>query len=97
MSGEGPTFGSLLYAELRKQSGYDLMTGLMDYKAIQRLKVSDRTETLKLFSGSSYEVIQLLQTFEPEDAARRLVAKAKDAKQQATDSGAAMLILISSM
>lgn len=97
MSGEGLTFGWLLYAELQKQSGYDLITSLMDYKAIQQLKVSDRTETLKLFSGSSYEVIQLLKTCEPEDAARHLVAKANDAKQQATDTGSAMLSLISSM
>ena len=97
MSVEGQTFGGLLYAELRKQSGYDVITGLMDYKAIQQLKASDRADTLKLFSGSSYEVLQLLKTCEPDDAARHLVAKAEEAKQQGTDCGAAMLILISTM
>lgn len=97
MSGDGQTFGGRLYSEMRKQSGYDLITGIMNYKAIQQLKAADRDATLKLFGGSSYEVIQLLKNCEPEEAAQHLVAKAEEAKQQGSDSGAAMLILISTM
>ena len=82
MSDDGQTFGGRLYSELRKLSGYDLITGIMDYKAIQQLKVSDRDDTLMMFRGSSYEVIQLLKAGEPEDAARYLVAKAEEAKKE---------------
>ena len=81
MSGDGQTFGGRLYSELRQLSGYDLITGIMDYKAIQQLKVSDRDDVLKMFRGSSYEVIQFLKTGEPEAAARHLVAKAEEAKK----------------
>jgi hypothetical protein len=94
MSGDGQTFGGRLYSELRQLSGYDLITGIMDYKAIQQLKVSDRDDTLKLFRGSSYEVIQLLKTGEPEDAARYIVAKAEEAKKEDTDCGEAMLVIM---
>ena len=85
MSDDGQTFGGRLYSELRQLSGYDLITGIMDYKTIQQLKVSDRDDTLKMFRGSSYEVIQLLKTGEPEDAARYLVAKAEEAKKDDTN------------
>ena len=95
MSDEGQTFGGRLYSELRQLSGYDLITGIMDYRAIQQLKASDRDDTLKLFRGSSYELIQLLKTAEPEDAARYLVAKAKEAKNDDTGLEAAILIMIS--
>ena len=97
MSDNGHSFGGRLYSELRQISGYDLITGIMDYKAIQQLKVSDRADTLKLFRGSDYEVIQLLKTSEPEVAARYLVAKAEEAKNDGTDLGAAMLIMITSI
>ena len=97
MSGEGQTFGGRLYSELRQLSGYDLITGIMDYKAIQQLKASDRDDTVKLFRGSSYEMIHLLKTGEPEDAARYLVAKAGEAKQDDTSLEAAILLMISSM
>ena len=97
MSDDGQTFGGRLYSELRKLSGYDLITGIMDYDAIQQLKVADRDDTLKLFRGSSYEVIQLLQTGEPEDAARHLVSKAGEAKQNDDSLDAAILIMISSI
>jgi len=97
MSDDRQTFGGRFYSELRQLSGYDLITGIMDYKAIQQLKVSDRDDTLKLFRGSSYEVIQLLKTNEPEDAARYLVAKAEEAKQDDTNFVAAILIMISSI
>ena len=94
MSDEGQTFGGRLYSELRQLSGYDLITGIMDYKAIQQLKASDRDDTVKLFRGSSYEVIQLLKTGEPEDAAGYLVAKAEEAKKDDTDCGMAMVMIM---
>lgn len=94
MSDEGQTFGGRLYSELRQLSGYDLITGIMDYKAIQQLKASDRNDTLKLFRGSSYEVIQLLKTAEPEDAARDLVAKAKEARNDLEALNLIIMLLI---
>ena len=96
MSDDGKTFGGRLYSELRQLSGYDLITAIMDYKAIQQLKVSDRDDTLKLFRGSGYEVIQLLKTGEPEDVARYLVAKAAEAKKDDANFEAAILLMINS-
>lgn len=97
MSDEGQTFGGRLYSELRQLSGFNLITGIMDYKAIQQLKVSDRDDTLKLFRGSGYELIQLLKTGEPEDVARYLVAKAEEVKKGNPSFELAALIMISSI
>ena len=94
MSDDGQTFGGRLYSELRQLSGYDLITGIMDYKAIQQLKVSDRDDTLKLFRGSSYEVIQMLKTGEPEDVARHLVAKAEEVKKAISNDNSNYLAAI---
>ena len=85
MSDDDQTYGGRLYGELRRLSGYDFITSIMDYKTIQQLKVSDRDDTLKLFRGSSYEVIQLPKAGEPEDAARYLVAQAEKAKNDGAD------------
>lgn len=82
MQDKNPTFGGRLYSELRQKSGYDVITTIMDYQAIQQLKVADREQTQKLFQGSSYEVIQLLKNAEPEAVADFLVAKAEEAVQQ---------------
>ncbi|MEM8670042.1 MAG: hypothetical protein AAGG48_21120 [Planctomycetota bacterium] len=97
MSDEDTTFGGRLYSELRKLSGYNLVTGIMDYNAIQQLKAADREGTLKLFRGSSYEVIQLLKSKEPEEVAQHFVAKAEEAKSVGTELNSMMLILISSI
>ena len=88
------TYGGRLYAELRQQSGYDLITEIMDYKAIQQLKIADRETTLHLFRGSSYEVIQLLKTDEPEDVASQLVAKWEEARQAGATNAAATLMFM---
>ena len=96
MSDDGKPFGQRLYGELRQLTGYNLITGIMDYKAIQQLKVADRDDTLKLFRGSGYEVIQLLKTGEPEDVARYLVAKAKEAMNDNTNLETAVVLMISS-
>ncbi|KAA5538512.1 hypothetical protein FYK55_27620 [Roseiconus nitratireducens] len=98
MSDSRQRFGERLYSELRQLSGYDLITGIMNYNTIQQLKMSDREGTLKLFRGSSYEVIQLLKTGEPEEVARYLVTKAGEAKKNYDpDFGTAILIAISSL
>jgi len=94
MSQNEKTFGSRLYSELRELSGYDLITGIMDYKAIQKLKIANREETLKLFQGSSYEVIQLLKRQEPEDVAKQLVANFHQANEQAANNAAAAAWII---
>jgi hypothetical protein len=96
MSDDGQTFGGRLYSELRQLSGYNLITGIMDYKAIQQLKVSDRDDTVKLFCGSSDEVIQLLKTGEPEDVARYLVAKAGEPQKDDSLYTAAIVLMINS-
>ena len=83
MSLENPTYGGRLYAELRRLSGYDLVTSIMDYKAIQQLKNSDRESTLKLFRGNSYELVQLLKTAEPEEVGNYLVEKWEEVNQAA--------------
>ena len=96
MSDDVQTYGGCLYAELRKLSGYNVITGIMDYNAIQQLKVSDRDDTVKLFRGSSDEVIHVLKTDEPEDAARYLVAKASEFKKDDSNYVAAIALMISS-
>ena len=44
-------FGSQVYQELRRQSGFDVMTQVWDYAAIQKLKQANRDEVLKLLSN----------------------------------------------
>ncbi|MEL6106725.1 MAG: hypothetical protein AAFU85_11830 [Planctomycetota bacterium] len=97
MSDIGQTFGGRFYSELRQLSGYDVITRILDYKAIQQLKVSDRDDTLKLFRGGSQKLIQLLEAGEPEDAARCLVTTAKEAINHDTDFEAALLLMINSI
>ncbi len=96
MSGDSNTFGGRLYSELLHLTGYDLMTSMMNYKTIQQLKVSDRQDTLELFRGSSYEVMQLLETAEPEDVARYFTSKAEEAKKGCSGLEAAIFLMISS-
>ena len=95
MSDHGQAYGGRLYSELRKLSGYDLITGIMDYNAIQQLKVSDRDDTVKLFRGSSDEVIQVLKASEPDVAARYLVTKANEAKSDDSLLLASIMLMIS--
>jgi hypothetical protein len=85
-----------LYRELRKLSGYDLIAGKLNYEAIQQLKQADRETTLKLFYGSSYEVLQQLKTEEPEEVARYLVENAKAAAADGS-AGSAVLIIIAGL
>ena len=96
MSDDGQTFGGCLYSEMRKLSGYNVITGIMNYKAIQQLKVSDRDDTVKLFSGTCDEVIQLLKTGEPEDVARCIVAKAAEPKQDDSLYTSTVAVMINS-
>lgn len=44
-------FGSQVYQELRRQSGFDVMTQVWDYAAIQKLKQADREQVLKLLAN----------------------------------------------
>ena len=97
MSDSSKGFGARLYSEMRKQSGYDVITAMMDYNAIQQLKRADREGALKLFSGSGYEIIQLLKSEEPELVAQRLVAAAQAAQGDQATLQAATLIMITSI
>ena len=97
MSLENPTYGGRLYAELRRLSGYDLVTSIMDYKTIQQLKKSDRESTLKLFRGNSYELVQLLKTAEPEEVGNYLVEKWEEANQAAEANPASLIFIVSSI
>jgi hypothetical protein len=76
------SYGSRLYAALRQLTGYTIITSKLDYPAIQRLKSADRELTLKLFSGSSFEVLQELKTKEPEEVAQFLADEADRAARQ---------------
>lgn len=96
MSDDGQAYGGRLYSELRKLSGYNLITGIMDYKAIQQLKVASRDDTVKLFRGSSNEIIQILSTGEPEEAARFLVEKASELKNGDSGYMAVIALMIAS-
>ena len=90
MTSSDESFGGRLYSELKKLSGYNLITGMLDYKAIQQLKRADRETTLKLFSGSSYEVMQQIKAKEPEEVALYLVETARAA---AAGGGAIMVVI----
>ena len=94
MSNDVDRYGERLYEELRRLSGYDLIVNIMDYKAIQQLKASDRQGTLKLFRGSNYEVIQLLKNDEPEVVAQNLVAMAEEAKKASEDTAVALQLMV---
>ena len=91
MSSDVEPFGAQLYGELRKLSGYDVITGLLDYKAIQQLKQADRQTTLKLFSNSSYEVLQQIKAKDPKEVGRYLVERAKRAPN---DELAILIVLL---
>ncbi|MCO6454968.1 MAG: hypothetical protein J5I93_06685 [Pirellulaceae bacterium] len=99
MSGGEEPFGARLYAELRKLSGYNVITGMLDYKTIQHLKQADRDTTVAIFARSSDEVVQQLRAKEPEEVARYLVDNAYRATvenaNRAADDGSSIFIMIS--
>jgi hypothetical protein len=74
---ENLPFGARLYAEMRKVSGYDILTVMLDYEAIQQLKRADREQTLKLFSRSHPRILQQIRTKPPEEIARYLLLEAR--------------------
>lgn len=91
MTDENPPFGSQLCAELTRLNRLDLITRKLDYAAIQRLKQSDRQQTLKLFQGSSYEFLQLIKSREPAEIASHLI------EQEQQQAGAAAAIIMMNM
>ena len=91
-------YGKRLYAELQKLSGYDVITSVMGYNAIQQLRWSNRQDTLHLFRDSSQEVIQLLKSCEPENVARHIVTSVEDVIEEAgTDAAMSTLAMVSSI
>ena len=81
---EPDTYGAQLYAELRKLTGYDLLVRNFSYEAIQQLKQADRQQTLKLFQGSSYPVLQQIKTEDPASVAAYLLEQARLAQSNTT-------------
>jgi hypothetical protein len=77
MNSHDESFGSRLHAELKKLHASHLLSA--DYGALQRLKQADRDTTVKMFYGSSYDIIQQLKVNEPEEVARYMLAQAKSA------------------
>src|SRR4051812_27885659 len=77
MSSDVEPFGAQLYGELRKLSGYDVITDLLDYKAIPQRKQAAREATVKLFSKRSYKALQQIKTKAPKEVAHYLAKKAK--------------------
>jgi hypothetical protein len=75
-------FGRQLYVELRRLNGYHLLMRLLDLHEIQRLKVADRLETVKLFTfRCSYESLQKLEASTPAECAQFMVDEARRAMQ----------------
>ena len=91
MEYESGPFGAELLAELRRHRRLDLLTRKFSYNAIQALKQADRAETLRLFQGSSYALIQLIKTETPTKVAQAMVQSQKD------DGAAAAMIIMMSM
>lgn len=87
MSLETEPFGSRLLAELKAAQQFDFVISKLNYEAIQKLKRADREETVKLFLGSSYDVLQMIKTKEPAEVAAYL------AQQKAQDAEAAAAII----
>ena len=91
MAEDAYSYGARLYAELRKLTGFEILTAKLNYEAIQRLKSADLEQTVKLFSGSSHEILQQLKTKDPEEAARFIAAEARRAAQE--EAGFTALIM----
>jgi hypothetical protein len=85
-------YGGQLLEEIRRLRRLDLITGKLDFDAIQVLKQADREATLKLFRGSSYAFLQLIKTKEPAEVAQALVRANQD--ESGTASMAASLIAV---
>ena len=92
MTDENSPFGGQLCDELERLNRLDLITRKLDYAAIQRLKQSDRQQTLKLFQGSSYDFLQLIKTREPAAIASHLIQQ-----EQQQQAGAACAIIMMNM
>lgn len=69
MSPETEPFGNRLLAELKAAQQFDFVIRKLNYDAIQKLKRADREETVKLFLGSSYDVLQVIKSKEPAEIA----------------------------
>jgi hypothetical protein len=80
-------FGNRLLAELKAAQQFDFVISKLNYDAIQQLKRADRDETVKLFWGSSYDVLEVIKTKEPAEVAAYL------AERKAQDAEAAAAIL----
>jgi hypothetical protein len=87
MSTQMEPFGSRLLVELKATDQFDFITSKMNYDAIQKLKRADREETVKLFLGSSYDVLQVIKTKEPAEIAVYL------AQQRVQDAAAAAAVI----
>ena len=79
---ENPPFGLALYEELKQLGHSSALFRKMSYAQIQQLKAASRDETLKLFQGSYYEVIQHIKRDTPAELALYLVEQAKAAERQ---------------
>lgn len=81
------SFGGRLYMELRRLSGFDVITDKLEYGPIQQLKQADREQTVALFQASSELLRHALRTAEPEDVARMMVEDfQREVKERQADS-----------
>lgn len=60
-------FGQELLHEIRERRLLHVLTNRFDYSEIQRLKRADRTETLAIFQGTEYAIIQALKSKAPKE------------------------------
>ena len=70
-------FGAELYSELRRLGGHAIATWMFNYEGIQKLKVADRAEVVRLFTGRlSYAALQRLKTESATETAKYWVTQA---------------------
>jgi hypothetical protein len=83
MTESSSSFGSQVYDELRRRTGFTVIAGQLDYAAIQELKSADREATAKLLEARSAISAERFMAAEPAEVAQILIQEAKDAQQRA--------------
>ena len=66
-------FGHRLVEALQKHGRRDVVTGRLNYAAIQELKSASRAQTVELFRGSSASIRQCIESNSPDEVAAYLV------------------------
>lgn len=82
MTVEHVPFGRALFESLGRLHGGEILTRRMKYGDIQELKNAKREQTLGLFAGSSFEVLQRIKKDSPEELAEFRVNQADETDER---------------